>query len=83
LPTDTELITQAGENMEAVSGLPVGYIKAGMPVNPDYDIQVASVQSLVRRKRFPEVGLVIVDEAHHSIAKTYQDILTNTSRHTF
>lgn len=70
-----ELILQAGEKLEAVSGLPVGYIKAGMPVAPDYDIQVASVQSLARRKRYPEVGLVIVDEAHHAISKTYQDIL--------
>jgi superfamily II DNA or RNA helicase len=70
-----ELILQAGEKLEALSGLPVGYIKAGMPVNADYDVQVASVQSLIRRKRFPESGLVIVDEAHHAVAKSYKDIL--------
>ncbi len=75
-----ELITQAGEKLESVSGLPVGYIKAGMPANPDYDIQVASVQSLISRKRFPDVGLVIVDEAHHSCAKSYTDILAEYSQ---
>jgi superfamily II DNA or RNA helicase len=70
-----ELIFQAGEKLKQVSGLPVGYIKAGLPVQPDYDVQVASVQSLARRKRYPEAALVIVDEAHHSCAKSYVDIL--------
>ena len=70
-----ELISQAHEKLEAVSGLPAGIIKAGFPVHPDYDIQVASVQSLARRKRFPEAGLVVVDEAHHSSARTYTSII--------
>lgn len=70
-----ELITQAHEKLEAVSGLPAGIIKAGFPLHPDYDIQVASVQSLARRKRFPEAGLVVIDEAHHSSARTYGTIL--------
>ncbi len=62
-----ELISQAHEKLEAVSGLPAGIIKAGFPVHPDYDIQVASVQSLARRKRFPEAGLVVVDEVKHKL----------------
>ena len=55
-----ELVSQAHEKLEAVSGLPAGIIKAGFPLHPDYDIQVASVQSLARRKRFPEAELVVI-----------------------
>jgi superfamily II DNA or RNA helicase len=70
-----ELIIQAKDKLEAITGLPCGVIKAGYPVSEIFPIQVASVQSLIRRKRFPAAGLVIVDEAHHSISKTYTDIM--------
>jgi len=70
-----ELILQAKEKLEAISGLPCGVIKAGFPVELNYDVQVASIQSLVRRKRYPEAGLVIIDEAHHSCAKSYTTVL--------
>ena len=69
-----ELITQAAEKLESVSSLPVGIIKAGFPLNLDRKIQVASVQTLSRRKRFPEAGLVICDEAHHSCSQSYTKI---------
>lgn len=70
-----ELITQAKNKLEAVSKIPCGVIKSGFPVEEHLSIQVASVQSLVRRKRFPDAGLVIVDEAHHAVSKTYTSIL--------
>ncbi|NER37808.1 MAG: DEAD/DEAH box helicase [Oscillatoria sp. SIO1A7] len=70
-----ELIAQAAEKLEAISGLPCGFIKSGLPLDGDRYIQIASVQSLARRD-FPEgIGLVIVDEAHHCAAKTYTDIM--------
>jgi superfamily II DNA or RNA helicase len=70
-----ELVLQGQSKLECVTGVPVGIIKAGYPWEPKYDLQAASVQSLVRRKFRPEVGLVIVDEAHHACAKTYTSIL--------
>lgn len=70
-----ELITQAHEKLEAVSGLPAGIIKAGFPLHPDYDIQVASVQSLARRKRFPEAELVVIDEASPVKVASHQIIM--------
>lgn len=39
--------------------------------DPSRQVQVASVQTLARRQ-LPEAQLVVVDEAHHSTAKTYQ-----------
>jgi superfamily II DNA or RNA helicase len=70
-----ELITQARDKLEAISGLPCGVIKAGFPVQEFLPVQVASVQSLVRRKRFPDAGLIIIDEAHHACAQSYVSIM--------
>jgi len=69
-----ELLIQARATIEAMTGLPVGVIKAGCPVNPLALVQVASVQSLVRRKNWPKAALVIVDEAHHSCAESYHKV---------
>ncbi|MFM7580641.1 MAG: DEAD/DEAH box helicase family protein, partial [Microcystaceae cyanobacterium] len=71
-----ELITQAGYKLEAVTGSPVGIIKAGYQPNPLLPVQVASVQSMVRRlKQFEDFSLIVIDEAHHTTAKTYRKIL--------
>jgi superfamily II DNA or RNA helicase len=71
-----ELITQAAAKLEAVTGKPVGIIKAGYSPSPLYPIQVASVQTLVNRLRdWPDFGLIVIDEAHHSTANTYRKIL--------
>lgn len=70
-----ELLFQAKEKLEAVTGCEVGLIKAGYRSSPENLIQVASVQSFIRRQNWPDVGLVIVDEAHHSAANTYTKIL--------
>ncbi len=69
-----ELITQAAEKLESVSDLPVGIIKAGFPSNPNRRVQVASVQTLIRRQHFPDAGLIIFDEAHHSCSQSYLKI---------
>lgn len=70
-----ELVTQARDKLQAVTTGQVGIIKAGYRPDPTHPIQVASVQSLIRRKNWPSAGLVVVDEAHHSCAATYAKIL--------
>ncbi|HNQ22469.1 MAG TPA: DEAD/DEAH box helicase [Phycisphaerae bacterium] len=69
-----ELIDQAAERLNA-HGLHAGILMAGYQSDPDARVQVASVQTLVRRNK-PPAGLVIVDECHHAAAETYQNILS-------
>jgi len=68
-----ELIDQAAERL-AAHGLRAGIVMAGFRSDPDARVQVASVQTLVRRNK-PPAGLVVVDECHHAAAETYQKIL--------
>ena len=70
-----ELLLQAKEKLEEITGLPTGIIKAGLPFYSHYDLQVASVQSLIRRKYTPDAGLLIVDESHHANAATYTKLM--------
>ena len=69
-----EIITQAHSKLEAISGLKAGLLKAGMPCNLKHPIQVASIQTIRRRKEVPEASLVICDEAHHATAASYANI---------
>ncbi len=68
-----ELASQASNRLREF-GADFGYIMAGEPSKPYAPIQVASVQTLVKRKAPPAV-LVIVDEAHLSTANTWRTIL--------
>ncbi len=68
-----ELATQAASRLREF-GTEFGFILGGMPRNPGALVQVASVQSLHRRKK-PPAKFIVVDEAHLSTAKTYQAIL--------
>ncbi len=70
-----ELLLQAKEKLEVTAREEVGIIKTGYRANKNALIQVASVQSLIRRESWPDAELVIVDEAHHSCADTYVKIL--------
>jgi len=73
-----ELLLQAVEKLSAIIGIPVGIIKHGYKPNYEALLQVATVQSLVKRLNlFKEVkfSLIIIDEAHHSTASTYRSIL--------
>lgn len=69
-----ELVLQAKEKIEAVVKEECGIIKAGIKPNKQANIQVASVQSLQRRAK-PPADLIVIDEAHHATAATYQNIL--------
>ncbi|WP_372827940.1 DEAD/DEAH box helicase [Polaromonas sp.] len=55
--------------------IPHGWIAAGQDGNHRQAVQVAMVQTLVRRlDRFQPPDLIIVDEAHLAVANTYQQI---------
>jgi superfamily II DNA or RNA helicase len=75
-----ELVRQAVEKIRLVvrGGLwTVGVVKAGEN-EVGADIIVASVQTLAnpaRRAQIGDVGLIVVDEAHHATAPTYRAIL--------
>ncbi|NEO45313.1 MAG: DEAD/DEAH box helicase [Moorea sp. SIO4A3] len=70
-----ELIEQLSQKLQEITGMPVGCIKAGIPLEPQHSIQVASIQTLVRRKPYPEADLIIIDEAHHAASKSYTDTM--------
>lgn len=68
-----ELIDQAAKRLEA-HGLVCGIIMAGYAPMPLAQVQVASVQTLIRRDK-PPADLVVIDECHHATADSYQSIL--------
>ncbi|WP_193200663.1 DEAD/DEAH box helicase [Nostoc sp. MG11] len=73
-----ELISQAAEKLELITGESVGIIKSGIPSHPERRIQVASVQTLARRKLLElplNIGAVIFDEAHHASASSYRRLI--------
>ncbi|PSF35815.1 hypothetical protein C7H19_15430 [Aphanothece hegewaldii CCALA 016] len=68
-----ELIIQAVDKLKKVTRKKIGIIKAGYQPNYKAKIQVASVQSLVRRlNHLPKVDVIIIDEAHHATANSYR-----------
>lgn len=75
-----ELIVQAGERLWA-HGIDSGTIQAGFPPRPGEPVQVASIQTLWARAirtakiPLPMADIVIVDEAHHQRATTYERIV--------
>jgi superfamily II DNA or RNA helicase len=74
-----ELIRQAVEKIKVITRdrWTIGVVKAGQD-ETDADIVVASVATLRqpgRKERVQDVGLIIIDECHHSTAQTYVDIL--------
>lgn len=71
-----ELATQAANRLREF-GVDYGLVMAGEPEKPYARVQIASIQTLVRRGRMPRAGLVVVDEAHLSTADTYEKILKN------
>jgi DNA repair protein RadD len=75
-----ELVRQAAAKLLAV-GVDSGILQAGVRARPGEAAQVASVQTMharcirTRTVELPEADIVIVDEAHHAPARTYQKIL--------
>lgn len=73
------LIKQASSKLTDY-GVPHGVIMAGFTPNPRRLVQVASVQTIVRRlktmlARGETFDMIVIDEAHLSAAKSYLDVL--------
>ncbi len=75
-----ELIDQAADKLFR-AGIDHGVILAGHPTRPGELVQVASIATLHARAirsstmDLPPADLVVVDEAHHVRARTYQQII--------
>lgn len=75
-----ELIRQASETLDRF-GIDHGTVKAGYPFQPEKRVQIASMQTLVRRAAgMPKPGLIILDEAHHCLCNTITKILDTAPR---
>jgi DNA repair protein RadD len=70
-----ELVDQCSERL-AQFGIRHGVIMADDPrADSGALVQVCSIQTLVRRKKLPPAGLIVADEAHHSVSDSWQRIL--------
>lgn len=75
-----ELIHQTSQKLHSV-GIDHGVILAGHPTRPGERVQVAAIATLHARAvrgsamELPPADLVLIDEAHHVRARTYQQIL--------
>lgn len=70
-----ELLRQASDSLNRW-GVPHGTIVAGARGLTGHHVQVGSVQTVVRRlDRIAAPNLIIVDEAHHAVAGTWQKII--------
>ena len=78
-----ELLDQAADKIKKSTGLTCSVEKADESCKGSwYRVVVGSVQTLMREKRlnsFPEdyFGTIIVDEAHHCLADSYQKVLSH------
>ncbi len=72
-----ELIRQASAKLTH-AGVPHGIIAAGFPAS-DEPVQVASVQTLVRRLGGIDWSpdLIVIDEAHHAVAGSWSQVLSH------
>lgn len=70
-----ELLTQTHKALVKM-GVEHGLVAAGRTPDPTQIVQVASVQTLIRRlDKFQPPDLIIVDEAHHASAGSWQTII--------
>ena len=70
-----ELIKQTSETFEQL-GILHGIISAGYKMNLELPVQIASVQTLVKRlKKVPAPDFLICDECHHILANSYREVL--------
>lgn len=78
-----ELLSQASDKIKGLCGLDCSVEKAEQScLDSDELITVGSVQTLMSEKRLSKFApdffqTVIVDEAHHIMAKSYQNVLTH------
>lgn len=73
-----ELIDQCAEKLRALGIWDYNVVLSGHPHsrNPNAPMQIASIQTLIRRE-YPPADLIIIDEAHHVCGGQYQTLLKN------
>jgi superfamily II DNA or RNA helicase len=79
-----ELLTQAVDKIHRATGLRADIEKAEQRAALDAPVVVASVQTMIgRAARWPadHFDLVVVDEAHHALADSYQGVLSRFDQH--
>lgn len=76
-----ELLKQAADKLASFTGVDPQIEKAELKADPTAPLIVASVQTLSgeRLKKF-RPDLVVIDEAHHAKAKTYENIINYYSQ---
>lgn len=79
-----ELIEQIKERLRKF-GITAGKVQSIHPFDPDFQIHVCSIDTLVRRNyELYNPSLIVIDEAHHAIASTYRTLIdryTGTDTH--
>lgn len=75
-----ELLYQAQDKLLTACGVESSLEKAQLEAEKESPVVIASIQTLSqdnRLKKYPRgsFGLIIVDEAHHSVSKTYTKVL--------
>lgn len=73
-----KLVTQAMEKLASATGIEAGKEKAGDHALKSDHVVVASIQTMMRRKhrwRRTHFGLIICDEAHHSVSKSWDSVI--------
>ena len=70
-----ELIAQISQTLTAF-GIEHGVIVGGKSTDDSQRVQVAGIQALHRHLEdtMQDFGLVVIDEAHHALAKTYRQL---------
>ncbi len=80
-----ELLIQAAEKLKLASNLECIFEKGkSYSIGSDVPVTIGSIQTMARKerlKRFPKdyFDTIIIDEAHHSVAKSYVRILNHFS----
>lgn len=70
-----ELLDQTSRTLSAFD-VPHGVIAAGRKPDMAQPIQLASVQSLIRRMhKIPAPDLIVIDEAHHAVAGSWRAVV--------
>ena len=81
-----ELLTQAADKLTRATGIVAETECGDTYASLDAPVVVASVQTLMREKRLhrwprDHFNLVVVDEAHHALADSYQRVLAHFDSH--
>lgn len=75
-----ELVSQASQTFHNLN-IPHGTVQSGYVSNPHASVQVASIQTIVRRlDELPAPNLIVFDEAHHMGAASWDAIFHRFAR---